>query len=152
MGDPSDIGAHLPAGLTPGAIGIWVLVFTLLGTLVKVWPAIKKIQNEGDQSLRDSLMARIEKLEKRIDNITAHHAAERELSVAEIGVMRHRMNNESQSVDALLHLIESGADSIATEVPRITEQRAQAAKTFANEMNTITAARLRIAATAAKEA
>lgn len=141
----------LPSGLTPSTIGIWVLVFTVVGAVIKVWPAIKKLQNESDQSLRDILMARIEKLEKRIDNITAHHAAERELSVAEIGVMRHRMNNESQSVDALLHIIETGAEHIALEVPRITEQRARAAETFANEMNTITAARLRLAAAAAQE-
>ena len=143
---------HLPTlDLTPGAVGIWVLVFALFGALIKVWPAIKKLQNESDQSLRDILLARIEKLEKRIDNITAHHALERELSATEIGVMRHRMNNESQSVDALLHIIETGAENIATEVPRITEQRARAAETFANEMNTITAARLRIAAAAAQE-
>jgi hypothetical protein len=34
--------------LTPGGIGIWVLVFGLAGAIVKVWPMLKKLSNERD--------------------------------------------------------------------------------------------------------
>lgn len=134
--------AMLPTGMTPGAVGIWTLVAVMVGALIKAWPALKKLQNESDQSLRDTLMARIETLEKRIDTMTLTAATEREFHSAEMGLMRHRLNNESQTVDALIRILRDGPDRAASMIPDITDQRARAADQFAREMNTINAARL----------
>ena len=115
--------------------GVWGLLLAMVVALVKVWPALKKIQTESDSSLRENLLGRIKTLETRLDTISEFHAAE-------MGVMRHRLNNESASFDALLNLLKSGANFAPETLERIETTRADAARFFANEMNTITAARL----------
>lgn len=61
----ADLTAWLPP-ITLGGVGIWVLVFGLAGVIVKIWPAIKKLQNESDASLRADLMRRVTELENRL--------------------------------------------------------------------------------------
>lgn len=48
---------------TPGAAGIWLLVAMCAMTLIKGWPALKRIGLEADASLRADLLERIGDLE-----------------------------------------------------------------------------------------
>ena len=129
-----------------GTIGVWGLIIVGIGNillaLVKDRPALKKLQVEEDSSLRTDLLDRVETLERRIETMTATHAAERELHAAELALVRHRMNNESASMDALVGMLEMNPDIKPETIKRITDSRARAAEAFANEMNAITTARI----------
>ncbi|HEY8593322.1 MAG TPA: hypothetical protein VIL42_10735 [Sphingomicrobium sp.] len=54
--------------LAPG-LGVWSLVFLAIITLIKGWPALTKLKNESDGSLRQDLLKRVAELEsqQRID-------------------------------------------------------------------------------------
>jgi hypothetical protein len=49
-----------------GSVGVWTLVFIALITLIKGWPALKKMSIEADGSLRKDLLDRIGSLEAEI--------------------------------------------------------------------------------------
>lgn len=49
-----------------GSVGVWTLVFIALITLIKGWPALKKMSIEADGSLRKDLLDRIGSLESEI--------------------------------------------------------------------------------------
>lgn len=125
---------HLPLGLTAGGVGIWVLVFAFFGTLIKVWPAIKRLQNESDVSLRGTLTARIDKLEKQA-----------EINNTEMRIVTHALNNERSGVDTLLHWLETGKTIPPATLKRIVAQRAAHADRFDAQMAEVTAARLAVA-------
>lgn len=61
--------------MTPGGYGIWTLVALAVVTAIKGWPALKKLQNESDGSLRADLLARISGLEKQVDGLRAEITA-----------------------------------------------------------------------------
>jgi hypothetical protein len=61
-----DTPSWLPGGLTVGSVPIWALLATVLLALFKIWPAIKRLQNESDASLRTDLMRRVTELEKHL--------------------------------------------------------------------------------------
>jgi hypothetical protein len=53
--------------LSDGAgIGVWTLVLLLLITLVKSWPALRKLGLDADGSLRKDLLERIRTLEEAL--------------------------------------------------------------------------------------
>lgn len=52
--------------MTPGSWGIWTLVLLAFGAMVKVWPSIKKLQNEADGSLRHDLLLMIADLRREL--------------------------------------------------------------------------------------
>lgn len=64
---PVDPAGWLPP-ITFGGIGIWAVFLTLIVALVRIWPAIKKLQNESDASLRADLMKRVTELESRLQS------------------------------------------------------------------------------------
>ena len=134
---------------TLGTIGVWGLIVVGIGNillaLVKDRPALKRIQVEEDSSLRETLLGRVETLEKRIEAMTAQHAAKEELHAAELALVRHRMNNESASMDALVGMLEANPNIPPETIKRITDSRARAAEAFATEMNAITMARIALA-------
>lgn len=141
--------------MTTTSIAFVGALCTALGAIIAAFitsrVSMRKVNNDADASLRGDLLHRIEKMESRIDRMTANQAAERELHNAEMGVMRHRMNNESQIVDALLNLLE-GTDTIPAErLKRAIEQRDQQRAQFLAEMAPITAARIELARNAAAE-
>ena len=55
--------------LTPGGVGIWVLVFGLFGTMVKVWPALKKLANERETGALASRAEDMDDMRKRIGEL-----------------------------------------------------------------------------------
>lgn len=138
------MSALIPAS-TLGTAGVWGLLLVIVVALVKVWPVLKKLKTDEDASLRETLLGRVESLEARLYTMTAQHAAERELHAAELALVRHRMNNESASMDALVGMLETNPNIPPDTIKRITDSRAAAAAAFANEMNAITTARIALA-------
>lgn len=111
-------------GMTPGAYGIWVLVMLAVITAIKGWPKLKEMQLGADGSLRTDLMARISQLETQLTRVEADQAAERDRHAAEMQVLRHRLNNETHSLDALLLLLETNPERTIESVTKIKEMRA----------------------------
>jgi len=84
---PADSLSWLPPimGTLPG----WGLLVAFLVTVLKIWPAVRKLQNESDASLRTDLMKRVKELEDRLRD----EQRECEQQIAELrgqldGVMR----------------------------------------------------------------
>jgi hypothetical protein len=48
------------------AYGVWALVVVAIITLIKGWPALRKLSLEADGSLRKDLFARIHELEEQL--------------------------------------------------------------------------------------
>lgn len=92
--------ATIAKEMTPGAYGIWLIAFGLLATLVKVWPALRRLSLEADGSLRADLLARIAKLEK--DAIEERRTCEERISAiaAERDADRHAFNEQTEKFRA----------------------------------------------------
>jgi hypothetical protein len=117
-------------GMTPGAYGIFVLVALALAALIKAWPSLRKMNIEADGSL---LMARIGTLEKQISTLEAKMGEDQERHAAEMQIMRHRLNNETAALDALLLLLEAAPEKVAENITRIKEMRHARAQVAALE-------------------
>jgi hypothetical protein len=124
-------------GFTPGAAGIWVLVALAVITAIKGWPKLREIQTGADGSLRTDLMARIGRLEADLQKVSEEQAQERARHAAEIQVLRHRLNNETASLDALLLMLKLDPDKVMESVDAITEMRARKAQQIALEQGAI---------------
>jgi hypothetical protein len=85
---------------------------------IKQRPRMKEIQANADERLRTDLITRGEKLERKID-------AERDRYEALIAIMRHRLNNSDQCIDALLMLLETAPERVADAVSMIKEMRSR---------------------------
>jgi signal transduction histidine kinase len=85
---------------------------------IKQRPRMKEIQANADERLRTDLITRVEKLERKID-------AERDRYEALIAIMRHRLNNSDQCIDALLMLLETAPERVADAVSMIKEMRSR---------------------------
>lgn len=118
---------------TPGAAGIWVLVAMAVITLIKGWPKLKELQLASDGSLRVDLMGRITALEAEIIELRKALDAKEQQHEAELRIMRHRLNNETHSLDALLLLLEAAPDKLIDNVARIKEMRVNKEHTIALE-------------------
>lgn len=134
-----------------GIAGIWGLFGAVILGLVKALPALKKIQSDGDASLREDLLDRIKTLETRVDSVSSQGVAREEIHAAEIAVLRHRLNGESATVDALISLLEGNPNFPPETLKRITDSRARQLDQFNTEMNTITAHRLNLTAKSASK-
>lgn len=101
-------------GWTPILLSIAnLLIGGLLVAIVRTRPALKKIANEREKSL----------LEERAEDM-ATMRAQIERMEAERSVDRHRINNLTQCLDALLLLLETAPDKAAAHVARIKAMRA----------------------------
>lgn len=118
----------------------WGVLVILLGFFVRLRPIMAKLASERETSLlaaraqdNDSLRQRVEALERRLDDERRAHDAER-------AVDRHRINNLTQCLDALLMLLEMAPDKAGDHVARIKEMRERQASMESVEKATITAA------------
>lgn len=93
---------------------------------IKQRPRMKEIEISAEERFRTDLATRVEKLEKKID-------AERDRYEALIAIMRHRLNNSDQCIDALLMLLETSPDKVAEAVQMIKEMRARQREAEATE-------------------
>jgi hypothetical protein len=55
--------------MTPGGVGIWVLVFGLFGAMVRAWPALKKLANERETGALASRAEDMDDMRKRIGEL-----------------------------------------------------------------------------------
>jgi hypothetical protein len=117
-----------------GLVGVWTAAIALVALIIKMRPIMKKLEHD-----------RIKALEDRFDAADAQRAAERQLHDAEMALVRHRLNGESATLDALVGLLESQVSIPPDTIKRITESRTAAALGFATEMAAITEARIALA-------
>ena len=102
--------------LTPGGVGIWVLVFGLFGAMVKAWPALKKLANERESGAlaaraedMDDMRKRISDLEAKVETASASaHAAEMKLvyAVSAIQLLAARVRADNPDDPALAQAME----------------------------------------------
>jgi len=144
-------------GLSLGSIltsaGIWTLVGGALTYWIRSRPLLLKQRNDADGSLRGDLLERIDKLEAgaaaqvtKIEETRREYEAKIEAKdaahSAEIGVMRHRMNNLDQSLTMLLTLIEENPERAQQAAKRVREQREKQEIIESAEKSAISAARI----------
>jgi|GEM_PF-6366567 len=135
-----DVSAFMKA-MTPGAYGIWGLFALVALALIKGWPAMAEAALKAKTAMGDRRLSRIEKLEAKIDEQRVSYEAE-------IGILRHELNNVTTAFEALLLLIESKPESAAQHVARIREMREKQFARQATEKAAIRAARIVSAAAA----
>ena len=133
----------------PNAISVstgftWTSFFTgisgasLLGILALVIRQIgpwRKQRDEAEQKLRTELLKRIGKLEKQLDTKERHHEAERALD-------RHKINNLTQCLDAVLMVLEAAPEKTVEVVARIKTMREAQILAEAKESAAIYAAKI----------
>lgn len=132
------------AGLPFGWGAIFGLLNLLLGggiltAWVKLRPKMRELEKNAEEKLRDDLIARVEKLEKKLDEERVSHEAE-------MTVMRHRLNNSEQCLDALLLLLKAAPNKVAEAVKHIEEMRVRHKSEEALEKGAIVAAKIAVAA------
>lgn len=120
----------------------WALAGTVILAVIKGWPAISDAATRAKTALGDRRLSRIEKLEAKIEVQRAAHEAE-------VGILRHQLNNVSACLDALLLLIETAPDKASAHASRIRQMRAEQAQTEAVEKVAVRSAK--IAAASDKE-
>lgn len=124
-------------------------VFAML--LVAFWrfrPIMAGIAAKREESLLTAraednaeLRSRVDELERRLDAERTRHEAERAID-------RHRINNLTQCLDALLMLLEVAPDKAAEHVAKIKEMRERQARLENAEKAVVQAAHITAAGTA----
>ena len=104
---------------------------------VKTRPKMRELEKTAEEKLRDDLISRVEKLERQGEEERARHEAV-------VAIMRHRLNNVTQCLDALLMLIEQDPLKAQEAAARVREMRsrqeaAEAAEKTALHIANITA-------------
>lgn len=127
------------SNLTPTFYGIMALIVVVVGALIKVWPSLDRQKRDGDASLRTDLLERVEGLEARLEAERRSREAERARHDAERALDRHRLNNVTQCLDALLLLLEAAPERASEAVTKIKEMRAKQMEAEAVEKATIRA-------------
>lgn len=103
-----------------------LLVGGALVSWIRSRPSLKQIEVAAEDKLRSDLLIRVDKLEKKID-------AERDRYEALIAIMRHRLNNSDQCIDALLMMLETSPDKVSEAVGLIKEMRIRQREAEATE-------------------
>lgn len=81
-------------------------------------PKMRELEKSAEERLRDDLINRVEKLERKLDEERTQHEAV-------VTLLRHRLNNSDQCIDALLMLLEAAPDRVPEAVSKIKEMRAR---------------------------
>jgi hypothetical protein len=93
-----------------------LLVGGALVSWIRSRPQLRQIETSSEEKLRSDLLHRVETLERKLEEKEAIHAAE-------MAIMRHRVNNSDQCLDALLLLIEQSPAKVKEAVAKIKEMR-----------------------------
>ncbi|UAK25877.1 hypothetical protein [Sphingomonas nostoxanthinifaciens] len=98
-----------------------LLVGSALVAWIKLRPKMRELDQSADAKLIETLSARVETLEKRMDAdrqaFDQKLDAERQRHEAEASLLRHRANNSDQCIDALILVLEN-ADDVPDKVKR----------------------------------
>ncbi|AYJ87678.1 hypothetical protein D3Y57_19290 [Sphingomonas paeninsulae] len=78
-------------GLSPSTYVLVAILTVIVGGLIKVWPALRKIAAEGDQSLRQDLMRRVHDLEAELKAEREDRAKSEALLHGQIHELRNSM-------------------------------------------------------------
>lgn len=96
----------------------WGAVFGFLNLLgiggiltawVKLRPRMRELEKAAEEKLRDDLIARVERLERRLEEERTQHEAT-------MSIMRHRLTNSDQCIEALLLVLDD--DDLPPKVKR----------------------------------
>ncbi|WP_174286620.1 hypothetical protein [Sphingomonas bacterium] len=107
-------------------VGVGLLNLLVGGALVawiKQRPKMRELEQNAEGKLRDDLMERVRKLEADATAQAALREAERARHEAEMKIMRHRVNNSDQCLDALLLLLKTAPEKVNQAVQHIEEMR-----------------------------
>jgi hypothetical protein len=131
------------ANLTPGAIGIYALLGAVVGGYFKFKPLAMKLANEREANLLRERSEEMERMRVRMDAVemaarTASFEADKQIAMlqAERAIDRHRINNVTQCLDALILLIEQDPAKASEAATRIKAMRADQMKAEALEKGT----------------
>jgi hypothetical protein len=142
------------AGLPVGWGAIFGFINLVLGSgavvaWIKLRPKMRELNQSAEERLRDDLMARVEKLETAVEGAAALLQAERAQHEAEMTIMRHRVNNSDQCLDALLLLLKAAPEKVDQAVKHIEEMRERQKKEIAAEKGAQAGAKVATTAAAA---
>jgi len=116
-----------------------VLVAGALVAWIKGRPKMRELEKTADEKLRDDLLTRVTKLEIRLEEERAQHDAS-------MSVMRHRLNNSDQCLDALLMLLETSPEKVTEAVAIVKTMRERQRIAEALEKAAIHAAKISVTA------
>lgn len=88
-------------------------------------PKMRELNQTAEEKLRDDLIARVQRLEADAVTNAALREAERARHEAEMSIMRHRVNNSDQCLDALLLLLKTAPEKVDQAVQHIETMRAR---------------------------
>jgi hypothetical protein len=108
------------------AAGAWGAFITLLGIIIRQIGPWRKQSMDAEQTFRDGLLARVQRLEQTLDQERARHSAERAID-------RHRLNNVSQCFDAMMLMLKAAPEKTAEIIVHIEQMRAEQLKAEALE-------------------
>lgn len=123
-------------GMLPsvGIIGVFALCITAVVTVwLRGFPTLKRDQLDADGLLRKDLLARLLAVEVRLASVEADNVRLRELHAGEMTIMRHKLANETASLDALLMLLAAVPDKVNDHIERIKQMRDERARNVAIE-------------------
>lgn len=103
-------------GLTIGGAGTWTLVVVVALALIKAWPALRKLQNEADNSLRADMLKRIDDLEKTIKDERTASYNDRIACGERISIMERRLSEERRECDNKLHDMQIQIDGLIRQI------------------------------------
>jgi hypothetical protein len=149
-----DVPVHVTTGFTwtAGLVGLLnVLVGGALVAWIKNRAPMRKLQKDADEKLRDDLLARVDKLEVRLDKERDNHAAEVATMHAEydadMAVMRHRVNNLTQCFEGFVMMLKKSEDPETRRVVEtVMEMRARQLAAEAEEKARVASAKIEAAA------
>jgi mevalonate kinase len=121
------------SGTTPTTIAIWVGVIGVIGLIVRQYVPWLKESNSADEKLRDLLIARVQRLEDKIERQERRHAAEQRLS-------NHKLRNIMTCFDSILVALKVSPDKVNEIVHEIEAMRARQLVAEAEEVRSIYAA------------
>lgn len=128
--DPSSEAVRAATSGAPWwAVATIAFVSTLLGAMVRQWPNLRKLNNEREANLLSERAAEMDAMRKSIAKLEAERAVD-----------RHRINNLTQCLDALLMMIELDPDKAKEAAARVKAMRADQIKAEAAEKGAVHAA------------
>ena len=140
---PNVFGLQIGWGAIFGFVNL-ILGGGVLGAWIKNRPKMREVTLTAEEKLRDDLIARVTKLEADVQIRERERDNERARHEAELRMMRHRLNNSDQGIEALLLILDDDdlPDRLKIKVQRIRDLRARQKDAEERERDTITAAAL----------
>lgn len=112
------------------AAGVWIAALSLAGIAIRQIVPWLKVSNETDKALIDLLMARVQRLEEKIERQERRHSAEQR----HVG---HKYRNVAAAFDAMLSGLKVSPDRVPQIVAEIEAMRQRHMEAEAAEMKAL---------------